>query len=311
MKVAVLGGDGFLGSHMVDQLYTLGHDITVFDRFPLGETKNLKHLKGKVSFVKGEFGNIETLKEVFEGVDVAYHFISCTNPATSWNNPLFEVEENLLHSLRCFEVAVKMGVKKIVFPSSGGTVYGKQTSINSENTLPNPFNPYGITKLSTEYFLNYFKEHSNLNYDVYRISNPFGPRQPMDQPQGVIAVWMKSILEEKELKVYGDAKTVRDYVYIKDVSYLMTHSLKDLHSSGTFNIGSGKGVSILELLDVFKKVIDKPFTYELSDKRNFDNSSAILDSTKLLGEFKGFTLQNIEEKIKETWHYVQKHYQKS
>ncbi|MFT5367745.1 MAG: UDP-glucose 4-epimerase [Candidatus Latescibacterota bacterium] len=304
-----MGGDGFIGSHVVDQVVELGHAVTVFDRFSYRTSKHLEHQRGKVNFVSGEFANRDVLKQVLENQDVIYHFICMTNPASSWNDPFIEIEQNLRDSIQFFELASTCGVRKIVFPSSGGTIYGPQNGRITEDTLPQPFSPYGITKLATEHFLNYFKERVNIASDVYRIGNAYGPRQPLNNPQGVIGQWMKHILEESEIQAFGDRQTLRDYIYVEDIALLMTHSLNNVDSSGTYNLGTGIGVSILDLLDIFLHTIDQPFQYQIHPRRSFDNTSVILDSSKLMAFFPDFKFQNMKEKILDTWCYVRNHYQ--
>jgi UDP-glucose 4-epimerase len=303
MKILVLGGDGFMGSHFVDRAVSLGHEITVFDRFPYQTSRNLEHQRGNIRLFSGEFANRELLTTALEGQDIAYHFICATTPIESWNDPYIEIE-NLRTSLQLCELAVLRGVRKIVFASSGGTVYGPQNYAVDEKATPNPFSPYGITKLATEYFLNYFRQHGGLAADIYRIGNAYGPRQSMWRPQGVISVWLRDILAGKEIQVYGDETTLRDYVYIKDVALLMTHSLRDLDSSEVYNLGTGKGTSILQLLNIIHRVLDASIQYRIHPRRPSDNAVIVLDSSKLVAHFPGFQFQTLEEKIPETWEYV-------
>lgn len=311
MNILVLGGDGFIGSHTVDKIVEQGHNVSVFDRFPHNESVNLEQLRGKITFIQGEYANREQITRALKSQDVIYHFITATNPATSWDDPFLEIEVNLKNSVQLFEIAAQSGVKKIVFPSSGGAIYGKTSELLDENRLPMPFNPYGITKLSIEYFLNYFKEKTGISYDIYRIGNPYGPRQPMETPQGVIAVWMGKILANQEISVFGDDETVRDYVYIDDVAYLLMHSLKNMESSDTYNLGVGKGISVIELLEIFKESIDIPFKSRVQARRRFDNNSVVLDSKKLISHFPGFGFQELKIKIRDTWDYVKKHHKKT
>jgi len=308
MNILVLGGDGFIGSHFVDKAVSLGHEVTVFDRFPYNVSKNLEHQRGNIRFIDGEFANREQVAASLENQTVVYHFICATNPATSWHDPFIEIETNLKSSMEFCDLAASAGVKKIVFPSSGGAVYGRQDSVIRENTLPRPFNPYGITKLTTEFFLGYFRERTGMAVDIYRIGNAYGPRQPMDSPQGVIAVWMGKILKGDPIEVYGGAGAVRDYVYVEDIANFITHSINDLESSDTYNLGTGRGISVLELLDIFHAAIDRPFKYEISPHRQFDNTIAILDSSKLLSFFSDSEFQRIEDKIADTWQYAKEHY---
>lgn len=301
MRILVLGGDGFLGSHLVDQVVELGHEVTVFDRFPYGVSRNLEHLHDKITFISGELTNREMVAKALTNQDIIYHFICATNPIESWHDPHVEIDENLRSSIQLFELAEKSGAQKIVFPSSGGTVYGPQSEPVSESVMPRPFSPYGITKLATEHFLTYFQLHGGMSADVYRIGNAYGPRQPNLRAQGVIAVWMSQIIEGKEIELYGDETTLRDYVFVKDIAYLMTHSLRDPNSSDLYNVGTGIGTNIIELLHIFQTVVDGPIHYIVRQRRTSDNASIVLDSSKILSFFPGFRFKRLAQTLLETW----------
>jgi UDP-glucose 4-epimerase len=310
MRILVLGGDGFLGSHLVELLHDMGHVVTVFDLFPDDASRNLEHLRNEVRFVQGNVTDKDALKRVLTGHDLVYHFVCLTNPALSWNDPRIEIDFNLSSSLEVFEASVACSVRKVVFPSSGGTVYGFQQGLITEENSPNPANPYGIAKLAIEFFLKYYKNRFGIAADIYRIGNPYGPRQPTDRSQGVIAMWMKKILDGEEVEVCGDENTFRDYVYVKDVAFLMAHSVNDIDSSATYNIGTGKGVSIIELFNVFRRVIDVPFKYKVLERRGFDNASVILDGAKLTSHYPDFQFKPLEEMIRDTWMYMKETYTK-
>ncbi|OGV69931.1 MAG: hypothetical protein A3K19_02090 [Lentisphaerae bacterium RIFOXYB12_FULL_65_16] len=304
MNVLVLGGDGYLGSHLVDEAVALGHQVTVFDRFPYGTSRNLEHLRERVRLVSGEFVNADSLRRAAEGQDIAYHFICMTSPAASWNDPYIEVEGNLRGALQLLEVLSEAKVRKVVFPSSGGTVYGTHIQPVGEQILPKPSSPYGIAKLATEHFLEYYRQRTGLAYDVYRIGNAYGPRQPLVGPQGVVGMWMQCILDGRAVTVYGDQSVVRDYVYVKDIGRLMAYSLRDPEASDLFNLGTGIGTSVLELLELFKQTIHQPFEYQLLPRRTCDNVCVVLDSTKLLARLPGFRYATLAEKLPETWDYI-------
>ena len=304
MNILVLGGDGFLGSHLVDKINLEKHNVTVFDRFRYNKSMNLEHLRHKINLVAGEFSNKEHLLGALKKQDIVYHFISTTSPSNSWNAPIVEVEENLKNSIQLFALAAELEIKKVVFTSSGGTVYGLcNDAIACENSLPKPFAPYAITKLAIEHFLYHFHIKTKLAYDVYRIANLYGIRQPMNTNQGVVAIWMDMILRGQEINVYGDDKTIRDYIYAEDVALLITNSINDIQSSGTYNVGSNKGTSILELLECFKEIVDIPFTYRLYERRSFDNPAFTLNSSKIYSKFGGFSPTPIKDGLTKTWNY--------
>jgi UDP-glucose 4-epimerase len=307
MKVLVMGGDGFLGSHFVDRVLEEGHEVTVFDRFPYRRSRNLEHCRHEVTLFSGEFTNRDNLETVLEGQDIVYDFICLTNPAASWSDPLIEVEQNIEPTVRFLETAVEAGVKKVVFPSSGGTVYGKRGGLLRESDPVAPYIPYAIGKIAVEYFLAYFREKSGLASDIYRISNAYGPRQPVGKPQGVIAVWMNAILEGAAIRVYGGGEVKRDYVYVGDVAELMLFSLGDLEASGVYNVGTGRDTSITELLEMFKVVINRPFEVEFERRRPSDTLSIALDSARLLEHFPQFRFHTLEEKLPSTWEYFKEY----
>ena len=311
MNVLVLGGDGFLGSHLVDQALAQGYEVTVFDRFVDGRLRNLEHVKHQIQCIPGDFTNTKSLRAALVGQDVVYHFITVTNPTKTWNHPEQEIQHTLQPALQFYQLAAEAGVKKIVFPSSGGTVYGPKLWLVNEEVLPDPFSPHGIVKLCAEHFLRYARGRWGISADIYRIGNAYGPRQPLISSQGVIAVWMRQILEGDCLQVFGDKKTIRDYVYVEDVARLMLWSLELMNTSETFNIGTGRGVSIFELLDIFKKSIDRPIRYKILPRRHCDSQFVVLESTRILSHFPGFKFKRIEDMIPITWNYVIKQYRRT
>lgn len=303
-RVVVFGGDGFIGSHLVDQLAAQGHEISVFDRFRNDTSKNLAQLEGGYRRIPGDFSSRDSVAAALEGQEVACHCISASNPVSGWRNPHAEIEEELRNSVRFFELCAQQGVRKVVYVSSGGTVYGQQTGPAGEDTLPRPCNPFGICRLAAEHFLDYFRIKDGLAADVYRAGNVFGPRQPMNASQGVIAVWMGRIIEGKPIEVFGDEKTLRDYIYVEDAAHLMTLSLQDLASSDTFNLGTGRGTSVLQLLEIFRTVVDRPFEYRIQPRRASDNTCVILPSGKLLRRYPEFRFQDLQGMLRRTWEHV-------
>jgi Nucleoside-diphosphate-sugar epimerases len=300
-KVAVFGGDGFLGSHFVEQLLLQGHEVTVFGHTRHGAVGNLSGVEGRFRRVLGEFSDSGAVAAALRGQDIAAHFILSSTPVDSWGQPLRTIETDLQPSVRFFELAAEAGVRKIIFASSGGTLYGPHDGPADESEAPHPFSPHGIVKLCAEHFLTYFREQAGIASDSYRIGNAYGPRQVLGRSQGVVAAWIGRILDGRPLDVYGDGHTLRDYVFVRDAARLMTFSLHDINDSGTYNLGTGKGTSILELLRIFESVAGRPFEYRLHPRRASDNPSAILASDRLLRHFPDFHFQALEEGVRETF----------
>lgn len=300
MKALALGGDGFLGSHVVDRLVAEGHDVTVFDRFPAGKARHLGMHGERVRLIRGEFGATPELREALAGQDVVYHFISATTPGSSWGNPEAEIDGNITPTLEFLKFAAEAGVARIAFASSGGTVYGRRDGILTEDTAPMPESPYGIGKLAIEGFIRHACQVSGANYDIYRIANAYGPRQPESGGQGVIAIWIARILNGNPIDAFG-IDTIRDYVFVEDIAHLMTLSARRRSGSGLFNIGTGKGTSLARLIELFREMIPVPFDVSISPGRPFDVPSIVLSGDKILNQFPGFQYMGLEDGIQRTW----------
>lgn len=303
-RVIVFGGDGFLGSHLVEELVSLGHAVTVFTRGHDGGLRNLRHMQGRIDTVLGDFTDTAAVAASLEGQEVAVDLITTSSPVDSWTAPVEAIETELSPSVRFFELCGDAGVRKIVFASSGGAVYGPSSGMLHEDTEPKPFSPYSIIKLCTEHFLNFFSVKYGFCADIYRIGNLYGPRQRLEGQQGVIAVWIGRALAGQPIDVYGDETTVRDHVFVRDAAKLMTHSLRSLDAGDVYNLGTGTGVSVLELLQTFLAVAERPVEYRLHPRRPSDNTSAILDSSRLLRQFPGFRFQPLEDGIREAFEWA-------
>jgi UDP-glucose 4-epimerase len=300
-RVVVFGGDGFLGSYFVEQLVALGHEVTVLDRFRGGKAKNIGRLSGRCRWLAGDASAEDSADAALEGQDMAAVLISASSPLGAWSAPLGVIDVELRQTVRLFDRCARHGVRKIVFVSSGGTIYGPQPGRLDEDVLPRPRNPYGIAKLAEEHFLRFYADSAGIAADCYRIGNLYGPRQPLDRDLGVIAAWTGRILTGRHVDVYGGEVSVRDYVYVEDAARLMTHSLRDVASGEVYNLGTGRGTTLLQLLAIFKSVCGQPFEIHHHPRRPSDNTSAVLNSAKLLRHFPGFSFLSLKEGVERTF----------
>lgn len=277
MKILVLGGSGFLGSYVVDELVDAQHQVISLDRY----TERFRPILNDVEFCEADFGNRGELEEVLKGrVDVVVHLVSSSIPQSSNEDPIFDVQSNLVESIALFEMCVKHAVKKVIFVSSGGTVYGiPQTDLISEDHPKLPLCSYGITKLAIEHYLQLFYTLYGLKYHVLRLANPYGPRQDPTKKQGASSVFMYKMLKRKEIAVWGDGGVVRDFIYAADFakSCLLAVESADI---GVVNIGSGCGISINELLAATEHVIGYPAIVARLPARGFDVPRVVLDCDK-------------------------------
>ena len=277
MRVLVIGGSGFVGSHVVDTLVNEGIDVVVFDR-------NMERYRlplSRVHYVKGELGNRGELESVIaNGVDQVIHLVSSTVPKTSNDDPIFDVQMNLVESLALFDLCVKHRVKKVIFTSSGGTVYGIPHVLPiSEDHPTNPICSYGIVKLAIEKYLQFYKHSYNLDYVILRLSNPYGIRQDPSGIQGAVSVFMESLLLGKPIRLWGDGSIVRDFVNVRDVARLYYAAVTS-DVNGIYNGGSGLGVSLLELLEIMSNQLNIIPKVIHEEARGFDVPTIILNCEK-------------------------------
>lgn len=301
MKVLILGGNGFIGSHLVDKFLVEGHSVRVFD-------KNEEHYRGQlpnVDYHLGEFGNRGLLSEALDGVDVVVHLISTTLPKTSNDDPVFDVKSNVIETLFLLEQCVEKKVKKIIFTSSGGTVYGIPQNLPvREDHIMEPICSYGIGKLTIEKYLALFKQLHNLDYVIIRPSNPFGSRQNPFGIQGAIPVFLGKIAQNKPLQIWGDGEVIRDYLYVEDLVDAIFISVIKKTMSTTFNIGSGNGSSLNQLLAIMKEVTNCDFEVSYTEARSYDVPEIYLDITRANTELGWKPSKSLEYGIKQTWDFI-------
>jgi UDP-glucose 4-epimerase len=311
-SVLVIGGDGFIGSHLVDDLLERGHEVKVFARFHNGKSFNLEHVRGKATFIAGDFLNLTDLGLALRDVDYVFHMISMSTPASTMFDPLLDVNTNILGTVRLLDLCVKHGVKRVIFPSSGGTVYGDvEVDLISEDHAANPYSPYAISKLTIEKYLDYFNKLQGLDYLVFRVANAYGPRQSFSKKQGVMAAFMGEIKAGRPVKIFGDGADVRDYIYVKDVTKLMVDVFeKDLGDGPAcrrvYNVGSGEGRSVKDLVEALREVLKEDaehcdFEVEHVPAKEGYVSKVVLDAWRVEEDFGFVPKIGFEEGLRKTW----------
>ena len=275
-RCLVLGGKGFIGSHLVDALLRNGFPVRVFDRAnipPLNDAATA----ARVEWFDGDFTSDADVGRALAGCDVCYHLVSTTLPQSSNADPVFDVETNVAGTVRLLNHAVQLGVKKIVFISSGGTVYGipRQVPI-SEDHPTNPICSYGITKLAIEKYLHLYLTLHGLDYTVLRLSNPFGERQRIQASQGAVAVFMGKALRGDRIDIWGDGSVVRDYIYVGDAVEALVKAATYRGDERVLNIGSGVGISLNQILDGIEQVAGRKAERTYTAARAFDVPVSVL-----------------------------------
>ncbi|MEX3954863.1 NAD-dependent epimerase/dehydratase family protein [Trinickia sp. EG282A] len=288
-KVVVLGGRGFLGTHLVNALAQSGAAITVFDR-PVArhdaaerdDTFSLQdiHPLSNVEIVSGDFSTGEGLARALRGAELVYHLISTTVPSTSNADPIGDVEGNLIGTLRLLELMKAAEVHRIVYVSSGGTVYGNPTVLPVPETHPlAPLCSYGVVKIAVEHYLQMHASLFGLVANILRVSNPFGTFQHHIGVQGVIPTFFRRMLDENPIEIWGDGSVVRDYIHVSDVVAALLRA-GARQESGTFNIGSGVGHSLNAILDVVQRLVGRTPDVRYLPHRSFDVQKIYLDISK-------------------------------
>ena len=301
MRALVLGGNGFIGSHVVDALLNDGYFVRVLDRSPEMFRKSLD----RVDYFRGLFDDIPLLIEALQGIDIVYHFISTTVPGTSNQDPVSDIQSNLISTVRLFEQMNKTGVERIVFLSSGGTVYGipKQWPINEDHPTQ-PICSYGIVKVANESYLQIFQELHNIRPVILRASNPYGERQGHIGVQGVIGTFLAKVAKGESIQIWGDGNIIRDFIYVGDLVRLCVVAAESEYC-GVFNAGSGKGHSINHILKEIIAITGVTPQVDYKPGRAFDIPRVVLDISKAVKTFGWNPDTELQNGIKKTWSWMQ------
>lgn len=252
MTCLVTGGAGFIGSHLVDKLVSKGYKVVVIDNLSTGSRKNLN---SKAVFYKLDIQSFKVAK-VFkkEKPQALFHFAAQIDVRESVNDPMKDAKINILGSLNLLENCVKYGTKKVIFASTGGTIYGKTDVVPTPENYPSrPISPYGVAKLTIENYLHYYHVVHGIPYIALRFANVYGSRQDPMGESGVIAIFINHLLSGKIPVIYGNGKQTRDYVFIDDVVEAAFKAFQK-KAVGKFNIGTGKETSVEKLLKELKDI---------------------------------------------------------
>ena len=277
LRCLVLGGKGFIGSHLVDALLAKGYLVRVFDRPNVASVGYSVHDDSAYEEFDGDIASESDVGEALQDCDICFHLISTTLPKSSNDDPLFDIETNLIGTVKLLKDAVKKKLKKVVFLSSGGTVYGRPIKLPIDEGHPtNPVCSYGIVKLAIEKYLDLYYQLYGLEYTVLRLSNPYGERQRTHASQGAVAVFLSKVLRGEAIEIWGDGSVIRDYIHISDVISAMIASIEYRGTERVFNIGSGEGISLNDVISGIEKVADRKADVTYVEGRTFDVPKSIL-----------------------------------
>lgn len=252
MKILVTGGAGFIGSHLVDRLIGEGHKVFVIDNLSSGKRENLNP---KAKFYQADIQD-QKISNIFkkEKPEIVFHYAAQIDLRKSVEKPIEDAKINILGSLNILENCKKFKIKKIVFASTGGAMYGEAKILPTPEDYPtNPPSPYGIAKLTIEKYLNYYYQIFGLPYVALRLANVYGPRQNSKGEAGVIAIFCDKMLKGEQPIIYGNGEQSRDFVFVDDVAEANILAMKS-KKVGIFNIGTGKETDINAIFEKTKKL---------------------------------------------------------
>ena len=301
MKYLVTGGAGFLGSHLIEELLVHNHSVVCLDDFSTGKRKNLDSTKNEIRIVEGDIRDSNTVRKVVQDVDYVFHLAAQISVIRSMREPLYDASVNIDGFITLLEAIKGSSVKRLVYISTGGAIYGEPYQIPaSEKTAEEPISPYGLSKLVSEKYLELYHRIHGLSYAIIRPANIYGPRQDPLGEAGVISIFLGKLIENKPLVIFGDGTDTRDYVYVKDIVELC---IKAINSSqiDIFNAGSGKQTSLLELVETIEYVTKMKVRKKFSAPRPGDVQHIALNSSKAAKLLNWTPSTTLNEGLYQTW----------
>jgi UDP-glucose 4-epimerase len=278
MKCVVFGGGGFIGSAVVDRLLRDGHALRIFEQLRVERFREFASDE-PVEWMTGDFMNAHDVSDAIDGMDVVLHLVSSTLPKSSNDDPVYDVQSNLVATLRMLEIMVARSMRKIIFISSGGTVYGNPIYLPIDEMHPtNPQVSYGITKLAIEKYLLMFERIHGIKANILRVANPFGERQRPETAQGAVGVFLHRALRQQTIEIWGDGSVTRDYIYIDDVAEAFARAVQYSGPKSVFNIGSGVGTRLNELIEIIEEILGKSVARRYLPARPFDVPVSVLSN---------------------------------
>lgn len=300
MKILVIGGCGFIGSHVVDDLLRTGHSVRVFDR----RHEQFRRPLADIDYRIGDFSDKMAVAEAIMGVDAVFHLVSTTFPGTADLDPKTDVRENLIDTLQLVETMLSLSVTRLLFLSSGGTVYGIPQEIPIPETHPlRPINSYGIVKGAIEQYLEMYRRTRGLSPVIIRASNPFGPRQGHTGVQGVVSTFLSRIAKGEPIEIWGDGSVVRDFLDVRDLAELCGVAGTS-RREGVYNAGSGVGTSLNDLLETIRQVTETEIALQYRPGRLVDVPISVLDCTIAKRDFGWEPRRTLSEGLDNAWRWL-------
>ena len=292
----MLGAGGFIGTNLCRALLGQVQSLRAF-----GRRKSFPEALHGCTWMQGDFSDITSLLPALANCDVVFHLINATTPASANIDKVADLNANVVSTLHLLDACRESGVRRIVFVSSGGTIYGIPNQVPTpETTANNPITAYGISKLAIEKYLGLYEYLYGLENRVLRVSNPFGPYQTALKNQGVIAAFAHQALSGKPIEMWGDGSIIRDYIYIDDVVDALILAATHKGDSRIFNIGSGEGASLNKIVESISTLLGEDISVNHRPGRQVDVPVSILDITSAASELSWHPRFSFQEGLSST-----------
>jgi UDP-glucose 4-epimerase len=278
MKVLILGGGGFIGSTTADRLLVDGHALRIFER-PRVQPYRVFASHESVEWIDGDLSSMHDVAHAVDGMDAVIHLVSTTLPKGSNDDPIYDVQSNVVASLQLLDAMAQKQVARVVFISSGGTVYGAPQYLPVDEAHPTePQVSYGITKLTIEKYLSLYRQLHGIRPVILRVANPYGERQRIETGQGAVGVFVHRALRGQPIEIWGDGSVTRDYIHVQDVADAFAQALVYEGDGVCFNISAGVGVSLNELVVMLGEVLGQSLDVRYLPGRPFDVKVNVLSN---------------------------------